>query len=253
MDRAPKKARVDGQVLMEGSTGDATTSFSPDDRTMALFESTGITGVSVVRSRVERARSALMATFPYKCVQEYRVASARSLLHPEYSTLLARHRARLGTIPNSDIATTPTTYFPLSLLHPTPHHTTLRHPARCRFPECHRRHSVLAFLPCLADSCINNNAFFKASLLFLLRRRCRAMCRKVLDLGCCMGTDLRQFVLDGWCTAGDGVGLDSQQPFIDAGHDMFGDHVRELLETRLHLSAPLSDGRPSPPSVAVKT
>ena len=100
MDRAPKKGAVDGQA----------TRFSPDDHTMALFASiAGIASMStaVVQARVERARSTLMSTFPYKCVQEYRFASARSLLHPEYATLLARHQARLGTpISVTAIATT---------------------------------------------------------------------------------------------------------------------------------------------------
>ena len=101
MDRAPKKGVVDGQAPKKGAVDGQATPFSPDESTMALFTSiAGITSTSmstaVVQARVEQARSTLMSTFPYKCVQEYRFASARSLLHPEYATLLARHQARLG-------------------------------------------------------------------------------------------------------------------------------------------------------------
>ena len=63
----------------------------------------------------------------------------------------------------------------------------------------------------------------------------------MLDLGCCMGTDLRQFVLDGWCTAGDAVGLDSQPSFIDAGLRMFGDEVSNPI------LAPVSPSDMTPP------
>jgi hypothetical protein len=48
--------------------------------------------------------------------------------------------------------------------------------------------------------------------------------RKILDLGCCMGTDLRQFVKDGLCVdIQHAFGFDSELAFMETGMKMFGD------------------------------
>ncbi|TCD66533.1 hypothetical protein EIP91_001254 [Steccherinum ochraceum] len=43
-----------------------------------------------------------------------------------------------------------------------------------------------------------------------------------LDLGCCMGTDVRKLVYDGY-TASNVVGVDLRQEFIDLGYDLYRD------------------------------
>lgn len=40
---------------------------------------------------------------------------------------------------------------------------------------------------------------------------------RVLDLGCCMGTDLRQMILDGLCDVQSAIGIDLEDSFIQEG------------------------------------
>lgn len=46
---------------------------------------------------------------------------------------------------------------------------------------------------------------------------------KVLDVGCCLGTDLRQMIVDGIVTVPNALGVDLELPFIQLGEDLFGD------------------------------
>lgn len=47
----------------------------------------------------------------------------------------------------------------------------------------------------------------------------------ILDIGACMGTDLRQMMVDG-ATKGMIFGLESEQSFVDLGFELFGDRDR---------------------------
>jgi len=70
--------------------------------------------------------------------------------------------------------------------------------------------------------------------------------RKVLDLGCCVGTDLRSFLVDGVAKVGNIKGFELEKAFVDVGYEMFGDIDRLPEETFVIGDSLKEEGLPFP-------
>jgi len=72
--------------------------------------------------------------------------------------------------------------------------------------------------------------------------------RRLLDLGCCMGTDLRAFLVDGVVTPENARGLELEKSFVDIGYELFQDAERLPSNTFVIADSLKEEGLPFPPN-----